>query len=327
LQPLLTSPCEKRLLLVAMPMGVEIMTVETGDLSNGEVGLQESDLLDRMPDGADRNDTETAKIRLVSLGCYCAPKLTFKKLGRGAETLPFDWCRTTIEGVLHFLKNDWEGFFDYKTTMPVPGFTMTIFRGYYHSFWHDNPTDPAMHERYARRLERFNNIDAQSGQVLFVRSCSASDEAAKGPELLYLLKARHGQNASLLLIVDFQHSAQGAAVVHEHPDLLIFYLSGSAHSDPDGAPYCEPILCALDWCVGREFPGRQFPDMETALKCIDFTDWGLTGMGGLPAFEEERPESLRSAWEVIAASSSRVAAQKVAAEAQAAAAQEQVAAT
>merc|ERR1719401_534533 len=30
-------------------------------------------------------------IQLVSLGCACAIKMAFKEMGRGAETLPFDW--------------------------------------------------------------------------------------------------------------------------------------------------------------------------------------------------------------------------------------------
>merc|ERR1719238_420167 len=47
---------------------------------------------------------------LVSLGCYCGPKLSFKMMGYGSETLPFDWIRTDIDG-----------FFDFRTKLPVPG--------------------------------------------------------------------------------------------------------------------------------------------------------------------------------------------------------------
>merc|ERR1719375_1446250 len=60
-------------------------------------------------------------IRLVSLGCYCGPKLSFRALERDAETLPFDWCRTRIDGLLHFLQNDFDKFFHYDTREVVPG--------------------------------------------------------------------------------------------------------------------------------------------------------------------------------------------------------------
>lgn len=48
-------------------------------------------------------------ITLVSLGCFCGPKLSFKHIGRGAETLPFDWMRTCGAALLKFMRNDFEG--------------------------------------------------------------------------------------------------------------------------------------------------------------------------------------------------------------------------
>ena len=33
----------------------------------------------------------------------------------------------------------------------VTGVGAIRYRSYYHSFWHDDPTDPGMHERYKRR--------------------------------------------------------------------------------------------------------------------------------------------------------------------------------
>ena len=38
----------------------------------------------------------------------------------GAETLPFDWIRCRMEAILHFIRNDFEGYFDYTTEMAVP---------------------------------------------------------------------------------------------------------------------------------------------------------------------------------------------------------------
>merc|ERR1712048_812828 len=77
--------------------------------------VQESDKLERIiAEHADHlNGSGTDHVRLVSLGCMCAPKLSFQQLGRGAETLPFDWVRSRMEGVLHFIRSDFEDFFDY----------------------------------------------------------------------------------------------------------------------------------------------------------------------------------------------------------------------
>mmetsp|Transcript_75885 Transcript_75885/g.210598 ORF Transcript_75885/g.210598 Transcript_75885/m.210598 type:complete len:630 (+) Transcript_75885:82-1971(+) len=267
---------------------VEMVQVPVGDLRlPGEIGVQESDLLDRMPDGKLEEDSATEKVRLVSLGCFCGPKLSFKKIGRGSETLPFDWLRTRIDGLLHFMRNDYEGFYDWTTQQQVGDTSMNIYRGYYHSFWHDNPTDPAMHERYDRRIQRFKEIDATSSTVVFVRALASSDELAKCPELLKELKLRHGPNACLLVIVDFQTTAQGAALIKGHSDLLVYYLTGDVHIDGDGAPYCEPVRVGLDWAVGRPIKAMVFDSFEIIINCVDETNWGMTGLENVPAFEDE----------------------------------------
>merc|ERR1719316_2467399 len=87
-------------------------------------------------------------LRLISLGCYCGPKLSIRALGRDAETLPFDWVRTRIDGLLHFIKNDFDLFFHYDTRQAVPGCgtkdkPMVMHRSFYHSFWHDDLTKEA----------------------------------------------------------------------------------------------------------------------------------------------------------------------------------------
>jgi len=257
----------------------------------GEVGLQESDLLDRMPiPNSEDRDSASEHIRLVSLGCFCGPKLSFKKIGRGAESLPFDWMRTRMSGLLHFLREDFDGFFDFVTRKPVPNTgSMIMFRGYYHSFWHDDPTDPAMHERYGRRLARFNSIDAQSVPVLFVRAVATSQDLHQAVELLQELKIRFGRFACLCLLVDFQTTAQGAAIVKGHDNLIINFLSSDIHSNTDGAPYGEAVKVALNWVVGRPISAMEFTDMETVIQCTNHTVWGLEGLGGLDAFESEPP--------------------------------------
>eukprot|EP00929_Paragymnodinium_shiwhaense_P119233 TRINITY_DN91117_c0_g1_i1.p1 TRINITY_DN91117_c0_g1~~TRINITY_DN91117_c0_g1_i1.p1 ORF type:complete len:573 (-),score=105.12 TRINITY_DN91117_c0_g1_i1:18-1622(-) len=286
----------------------EIRSVNVGNLRKpGEVGLQESDLLDRMPDGAKAEaDSATDAVRLISLGCFCGPKLSFKKIGRGAETLPFDWVRTRLDGIFHFLRNDFQGFYDWSTKQWISETRMTIYRGFYHSFWHDNPTDPHMHERYNRRIVRFKEIDARSAPVLFVRTVAVSDELQRAGELLAELKAQFGPLACLLMIVDFQRTANGPATVRGYPDLLVWYLSGEIHNAPDadGAPYTEPVSVALNWAVGRAIAAMDFVDLETIVNCTDPTDWGMTGLAGVAAFESElrRPDAaIAQSFEVTAA--------------------------
>merc|ERR1712176_1645744 len=97
-------------------------------------------------------------------------------MGRGAETLPFDWIRTSLEGLLHFMRSDFEGFFHYTTFKPKVAGYFDMYRSKYHSFWHDNPDDPGTREKYLRRIARFKKIDASESPVLFVRAVASTDE-------------------------------------------------------------------------------------------------------------------------------------------------------
>lgn len=263
--------------------------------SRFEPGMQESDLMDQLPDGTSTNDEGTKHIMLVSLGCFCGPKLAFKNIGRGAETLPFDWMRTRHKGLIHFLRNSWDAsvnyneFFEFNSKKVVPGCNMTTYRSFYHSFWHDDPTDPGMHERYQRRIKRFNEIDANSRPVLFVRTIPTTDELHDLPELLELLMTRHGRQACLLLIIDFQSTVTGPATVNGFENLLVYYLAGSSNVDEEGLPappYGGPIHLALDWIIGRPIEAMQFVSIEKIFECADKTHWGLNGLGGLWAFED-----------------------------------------
>jgi len=263
----------------------------------GEVGLQESDLLDRMPmpempEGERVADEGTSHIPLVSLGCFCGPKLSFKRLGRGSETLPFDWIRTRIDGVLHFIRNDFEGFYDFVTRAPVPDAgNMVMFRNHNHSFWHDDPTDPCMRERYDRRFRRFFAIDTTDNPTLFVRAAATSSELEYAGELAQELQSRFGLGAHLLMMLDFQVRAEGPGIVEGIPNLLVYYLSSDIHTDSAGAPYTTPVLAGLDWVAGRPIKAMKFPGLEQVIACADETEWGLNGLGGHLAFEDAQDES------------------------------------
>jgi len=259
-------------------------------------GEQESDMLERLTKGPNRCDEMQNRVRLVSLGCYCGPKLSFQKMGRGAETLPFDWIRTKMEGLLHFLRSDFQGFFDgAPRRLPVPGSSgMVAFRGPLHSFWHDDPTEASMRERYARRINRFQAIDARSGRlVLFVRVAGNTGELRRAPELVDELVARFGDGARLLLVLNFQHRFMGPALVRGHDRLMVHCLSSAAHhreSETFGAPYVEAVRIALDWVLGRSFVAYTASNLEALEGEVTVDDWGKAGLGGLRAFEDDQLE-------------------------------------
>lgn len=261
-----------------------------------DINEQESDRMERleMPCLNSQTDAELDAIPLVSLGCSCGPKLSFKSMGRGAETLPFDWVRTRVTGVLQFLSSRFEGFYDYDSSFEVPvqmasgkQHMTTVFRGSRHSFWHDDPTSPAMHERYDRRIARFLQMDASSRPVLFVRTVATTDEIPKTDRLVAALKALFGEKVRLLLIIDFQDSAQaGAYTVSGLEENLLLYYLDTANAESRSAPYCGAIRLGLHWAAGRHFQLLQvLPDLNRAHLDAKPHHHLLYGYGECEAFE------------------------------------------
>jgi hypothetical protein len=234
----------------------------------------------------------TDHVQLVSLGCMCAPKLSFQQLGRGAETLPFDWMRSRLEGILHFMRSDFQGFYDYTTVKAGCGRTeespgMTMFRSKYHSFWHDNPDDEGMREKYTRRIARFQGIDAREKPVLFVRAANSTDELCLAAEVAGELARRFGSRAQLLLIVDFQHLVTGPISVEELPDNLLIYFHKKEDREPAFAPYMKPVKEGLLWAAGcsQAQAATRFGSLKDLVKVTSPEDWGYRAHGDVDAFE------------------------------------------
>lgn len=256
----------------------ESVVVAGGDDPNEN----ESEKMERLPTKAVETDRELEAVMLVSLGCTCGPKLSFKELGRGQETLPFDWMRVTMDGLLHFLEKDFDGFFGWISEHPVPESHMRCFRSQQHSFWHDDPRSESMQTKYARRIKRLGEIDARKLPVLFVRAAATSYEISEAGRLLETLQRRFGSEAMLLLIVDFQGTeAIGPCMVEGHENLMLYYLDTVCAA----APYCEPVRSALEWAAGRELQVASVTDLKDAQALAVKTTWGLVGTGGVIAFE------------------------------------------
>eukprot|EP00929_Paragymnodinium_shiwhaense_P108487 TRINITY_DN74803_c0_g1_i1.p1 TRINITY_DN74803_c0_g1~~TRINITY_DN74803_c0_g1_i1.p1 ORF type:complete len:620 (-),score=87.96 TRINITY_DN74803_c0_g1_i1:350-2209(-) len=197
----------------------------------------------------------TENLRLVSLGSYCGVRKSVQKIGRDKEALPFDWMRTRIEGILHYLRNDFSGFFDFVTQQQVPMThpAMVMYRDYYHSFWHDSPLDPKDQEKYRRRFARFHDLAQRHGPetLLFLRSTAHSEEIRFVDDLLQELIKKFGPRVKLLQLVDFQTQNHGPVLCKDRENLLVYFMPVDAHSEPEGAPYAEALLCGIDWASGK----------------------------------------------------------------------------
>mmetsp|Transcript_71474 Transcript_71474/g.204989 ORF Transcript_71474/g.204989 Transcript_71474/m.204989 type:complete len:332 (-) Transcript_71474:375-1370(-) len=201
------------------------------------------------------------QVTLVSLGRDFGPKMSFTATGQGSADMPFDFLRTEFDGVLHFLRTDFAGFFDVISSQPLPHVGgAVVHRSRMHAFWNEDPSDSGTRQSYLRRIARLQAVSANSGPVLFVRQAGSIDEVLRAGELLIELQTRFGPEARLLLLVDQQVATTGLVFVDEWPDLLICFAAAGA---PAKAPYVEPVLSALKWAATSANAGGASVGEET----------------------------------------------------------------
>jgi len=221
------------------------------------------------PTTKDATLAPAAGLRLVSLGGGCGVRSAFDKLGKSGPTLPFDWIRTSADGVLHFLRTGFMGFFNF--TGPEPSLTPDkIIRGdHYHSFVHDDPTDGKTQDKYRRRIERLNQINATSAPVLFVRNLQATQDVERIDELLQELLTRFGACARLLVVIDCQKRMQGPALVEDRPNLLVYFTATPEGMNGIGEHYVRPVQCGIDWVEGRHISAQRLPSVSSIAAQVD----------------------------------------------------------
>merc|ERR1711879_635159 len=131
-----------------------------------------------------------------------------------------------------------------------------------------------MRQKYARRMERFKNIDASKEPVLFVRAVASTRELQLAEELLEELTNRFGKQVHLLLILDYQKSAQGPVLVRGVKGRMMIYFHREEDREPQFAPYMMPVREALKWAAGKPINAKEFESVRDILKLTTPTDWG-----------------------------------------------------
>lgn len=238
--------------------------------------LMDANEMELSPQAADvcyellgRSSKEVAEyVQVVSLGSSCATKLSLRRLGLSEASLPFDWMRTRVAGLIHWLQNDFDGFFRVSRPFEVGAHNqrMTVFRSKTHSFWHDNIENDKDREKLWRRVDRFMKLSKLETNVtmpthtqrtlLFVRSIAGTDELELTETLHFLLKSifgKTGRKVVLLLILDDQ--CMTGPILHKQHEDILFWLQptfkGELSLDGESpSPYEDAVSFAIARILG-----------------------------------------------------------------------------
>lgn len=223
------------------------------------------------------------QIQAVSLGGSCGPKISLRRLGLGEATMPFDWMRTRVDGLIHWLRDGFGDFLVAKQRLEVTfqETLLTVYRSPTHSFWHDDILDEGGREKLERRITRFLALANAEGEgvsrpLLFVRGIAGSAELERTEELFLALRERfevNGRKVWLLLVLEDQPIL--GPVLHSKYDELILWVQprfeGKVSTDVSvPAPYEDAIAFTVRHVLGDRgglYPGEpseQWPMVDQA---------------------------------------------------------------
>lgn len=123
--------------------------------------------------------------RWVSLGGWCGPSLILSKLGmRPPEQQgPFDFARTTMDGLIHFSRNGFDDFFPpgVPNAVPDPVSIWLLFRGMHTCFTHFDMNADTTRTAFRTRISEWDRIvgtgagTTRTQPVTFLRTVLAED--------------------------------------------------------------------------------------------------------------------------------------------------------
>lgn len=166
------------------------------------------------------------KCEFISLGCFCAVSNALQLLGMKRHSYPFDWVRSSLEGLMHCLDMEFEDFLTYSMCWATDQYVVFGGTRWGGSFWHHNLEAPITKHDMLRRVDRFygrESVPAAQPRV-FVRSVNSSREVQSASRLLDALRnALPGTEVFLLLILDAQNREGLMAISGKDAVGLLFY--------------------------------------------------------------------------------------------------------
>ena len=139
------------------------------------------------------------------------------------EAFPFDYILSSFQGVIHFLRNDFDDFFPDKL-LPCIENDRKQFIGAHTIFPHHDLQNPMVVKAFKRRITRFLSQLAQEDPVLFVRASGAHfDEAQQIPEFISVMRERFPALKFRLLFIS-HYQGEGKRFHTTNANVIIQYL-------------------------------------------------------------------------------------------------------
>jgi hypothetical protein len=173
-------------------------------------------------------------VEFVSLGCFCAVSNCLQLLGLKRNTYPFDWVRSSTDGLIHCLDMQFEDFLTYSTYNIKNQYVVFGGTRWGGSFWHHNLEVPLTRSDMERRVSRFygrGNVPPQRPRV-FVRVVNSTREIMAAHRLRDTLREAlpEAEDVLLLMVVDLQSATGPLAISGQQEHGVVFYAISEAET-------------------------------------------------------------------------------------------------
>merc|ERR1712019_110890 len=158
----------------------------------------------------DAAQTFIKEAEFVSLGCFCGVSSALQAAGLRKAAYPFDWVRSSVEGVIHLFDSDFFDFLTFSAMKAEAGHQGFLSARWGGSFWHHKPDDQKDREDFIRRIERMLGLGKvpPNAPRVFVRAVNSTRELDASVTLYQSLqRALPEATVYLVVLIDFQQES------------------------------------------------------------------------------------------------------------------------
>jgi hypothetical protein len=140
----------------------------------------------------------------ISIGGWCGTKVAMSQVNLSDEaTFPFDYVRSSFEGVIDCIENNFENYFPEKIKIDSRFSEYKPFIGKYIGFYHNDLHDPEVIKSFNRKIDRFNKKLSSAKNIVFLRTIVTDDYNDEILQVGHLQKAIEKKYPKLNYIIIF----------------------------------------------------------------------------------------------------------------------------
>lgn len=208
-------------------------------------------------------------MKFLALGGWCGTTMGLRGNKLYNVAYPFDHIRSTFEGVINCIENDFSNFFPKRIERDVIDnykYSGKSFRGRYMGFYHHDLTDQTVISDFNRRIVRFYELlKTTNEKIIFVRTiCSHNynDEINLTKKFINAIDMKY-KNLDYMLIFIIPGQEKSMYYKRINENIFIFTLNDNSENNDNLTVEYKPIYhCILNYLLKGEIPRNNEIDIK-----------------------------------------------------------------